>query len=298
MTAQEVRARLESNPPLLIHVLPPEIYEAFRIPGSKCSCVYEMNFLEQVKVLAPDQRSLIIVYGAGEGSLDAATAAAKLEAAGYAQVEVFAGGLAEWKESGLPLEGTRKAPESTVPDGLYEVDTMGSVVRWTGRNLFNHHHGTVRLKDGEITLAQGQLVAARFTVDMASIVCEDLVDSGMNAMLVAHLRSDDFFDVEHHPTATFTATNVEPIAEATAGTPNFRLHGIFTLRGISQPLQFPVLIAASDDGRRITGQGILELDRTAFGSHYGSGKLFRFLGKHLVNDHVQLHVKLHADRST
>jgi hypothetical protein len=28
----------------------------------------------------------------------------------------------------------------------------------------------------------------------------------------------------------------------------------------------------------------------------GSGKLFRFLGKHLVNDHIHLHVKIHADR--
>ena len=33
----------------------------------------------------------------------------------------------------------------------------------------------------------------------------------------------------------------------------------------------------------------------AYGSHYGSGKLFRFLGQHLVNDHIHLHVKIHAD---
>jgi hypothetical protein len=39
-------------------------------------------------------------------------------------------------------------------------------------------------------------------------------------------------------------------------------------------------------------------DRTAHGSHYGSGKLFRFLGKHLVNDHVHLHVKIHAERES
>jgi hypothetical protein len=33
-----------------------------------------------------------------------------------------------------------------------------------------------------------------------------------------------------------------------------------------------------------------------FGSHYGSGKLFRFLGKHIVNDHIHLHVEIHAVR--
>ncbi len=34
----------------------------------------------------------------------------------------------------------------------------------------------------------------------------------------------------------------------------------------------------------------------AYGSHYGSGKLFRFLGQHVVNDHIHLHVKIHAER--
>ena len=42
--------------------------------------------------------------------------------------------------------------------------------------------------------------------------------------------------------------------------------------------------------------GQLELDRTAHGSHYGSSKLFRFLGKHLVSDLIHLHVEIHAER--
>jgi hypothetical protein len=95
------------------------------------------------------------------------------------------------------------------------------------------------------------------------------------------------------------------------------LRGTFTLRGITHPLelpspsgdalraacgrlsrsaQFPVLIAARDDGQHLTGQGVLTLDRTAYGSHYGSGKLFRYLGQHVVNDHIHLHVKIHAGR--
>ena len=123
---------------------------------------------------------------------------------------------------------------------------------------------------------------------MASIACEDLADSAMNAMLLAHLRTADFFDIGHHPTAEFVADSAEPIATCTDGTPNHLLRGTFTLRGISRPLEFPVLIAAKDDGQHLTGQGVLELDRTAYGSHYGSGKLFRFLGPHVVNDHQHL----------
>jgi hypothetical protein len=36
--------------------------------------------------------------------------------------------------------------------------------------------------------------------------------------------------------------------------------------------------------------------RNLVGDSCDSGKLFRFLAKHLVNDHIPLHVKIHADR--
>jgi polyisoprenoid-binding protein YceI len=237
-----------------------------------------------------------VVYGAGEGSLDASTAAEKLRAAGFSNVQLFDGGLTQWKAAGLPLEGSGHLPQAPVPDGTYRIDTAQSVIRWTGRNLFNHHHGTVQLASGEIHLRQGELTSTRFTIDMASIANEDLTESAMNAILLAHLRTTDFFDVDHHPTAEFVADAAEPIENSTEGTPNYLLRGTFTLRGISQPLKFPVLIAAKDDGQHLTGQGVLDLDRTAYGSQYGSGKLFRFLGPHVVNDHIHLHVKIQAVR--
>ncbi len=297
MTARELQTLLQSaQPPQLIHLLPPEVFAAARIPSSLNACVYEMTCIDQVRALVPDLSAPIIVYGAGEGSLDAATAVEKIRAAGYAHVEPFDGGLAEWKAAGFPLEGTGQLPQPPVPDGTFAVDTAQSVIRWTGRNLFNYHSGTVRLRDGEVRVNQGQLVSARFTIDMASIANEDLADSALNALLIAHLHSADFFAVAQHPTAEFVAAAAENIGTCTDGTPNYLLRGTFTLRGIAQPLEFPVLIAPSADGQRLTGQGQFELDRTAYGSHYGSGKLFRYLGKHVVNDHIHLHVKIHAER--
>jgi polyisoprenoid-binding protein YceI len=297
MNARELQTRLQSPPlPKLIHVLPEEIFAAVRIPGSQNACVYEMAFLDRVRELAPDPGTPVIVYGAGGGALDVADAVEKLRAAGYSHVDSFPGGLEEWQGAGLPVEGSGRLPQSPTPDGAYRIDTAESVIRWTGRNLFNHHHGTVRLAGGEIMLREGRLVSARFTIDIATIACEDLTDSAMNALLLAHLRTADFFDVENHPTAEFVAETAEPMESCTEGTPNHLLRGTFTLRGISRPLEFSVVIAAKDDGRHLTGQGVLELDRTAYGSHYGSGKFFRYLGPHLVNDHIHLHVKIQADR--
>lgn len=294
MTTSDLHSLIQSATPLLLHVLPPEVFRAKYITGSHNACVYEMTFLDQVRAVAPDQQAFIIVYGAGGGSLDASTAATKLSAAGYTNVQVFEEGIAGWESSGLPIDGTRILPQEPLLNGTFVVNTDESLIRWTGRNLFNQHHGTVRLADGQILLTDGDLTAACFSFDMKSIACEDLADAAMNGMLIRHLLDADFFDVSQYPTAGFTALSVTPIPSCAEGTPNYLLKGHITLRGITRPLEVPMVVAGSD-GKRLTGQAQFELDRTAFGSLYGSGRFFRFLGKHLVSDHVHLHVIIHAD---
>lgn len=294
ISLSELQAQKESA--TLIHVLPEEHFECAHLPGAINACVYETIFVSKVAELIPDKTSSIIVYGAGGDSLDATTAAEKLTKAGYTKVAAFTGGIAEWQRNNLPLEGSHTTPGYATPQGRYELDTETSLVRWTGRNLFNHHHGTLRLSGGHIEVQNGSLQSARFTLDMNSIACDDLVDTAFNAMLIRHLRDDDFFAVDRFPTAEFICTHADPLPSCTPGTPNYTLHGTITLRGVTQPLSFPAVIAAAD-ADHLTGQAQFELDRTLFGSHYGSGRLFAFLGKHVVNDHVHLHIKLHAKRS-
>ena len=47
----------------------------------------------------------------------------------------------------------------------------------------------------------------------------------------AHLRSPDFFDVEHHPTWTFTGTRIRQLSPM-----EFALTGDLTVRGVTQPV--------------------------------------------------------------
>ncbi|MFZ2278949.1 MAG: YceI family protein [Prosthecobacter sp.] len=286
----------QKNTATLIHVLPEEHFACAHLPGAINACVYETIFPSKVAELIPDKNAPLIVYGAGGDSLDATTAAEKLTKSGYTNVAAFTGGIAEWKQNNLPLEGTHSESGTATPNGQYNLDTATSVVRWTGRSLFNHHHGTLKLASGHIEVQNGILQTARFTLDMNSIACEDLVDTAYNAMLIRHLRDDDFFAVDRFPTAEFICDHAAPLPSCTPGTPNYTLHGTMTLRGVTKPLSFPAVIAAAD-ADNLTGQAQFELDRTQFGSHYGSGRLFAFLGKHVVNDHVHLHIKLHATRN-
>ena len=295
MNASDLQSALQGpQPPVLINVLPPECHDARHIAGSHNACVYEVAFTGNVQSLVPEKDRRIVVYGAGGDSLDAGTAVEKLKAAGYTDVEAFSGSLDDLEKAGLKLEGTGSFPASPTLDGLYHVNPDASVIRWTGRNLFNFHHGTVKLSGGTIELADGRLVSACFTVDLRTIVCDDIADAAMNAMLIRHLRDPDFFEIDQHPTAEFAVQSAEKIDPCTDGTPNYQIHGHATVRGVTQPLDFPALIASAD-AQSLTAQAQFEVDRTRFGSHYGSGRFFRFLGKHVVNDCFHLHLKIQAE---
>lgn len=297
ITAPELKALIEAKAPItLLHVLPDEHFAQQHLPGAVNACVYEMAFLSSVAELIPEKASSVVVYGSGDPSLDSSVAVEKLRSAGYTQVSDFRGGLTEWTRQGFAIEGQGLTSEPPCVDGVFQVDLETSIVRWTGRNLFNHHSGTVKLAGGQLEIANGQLLGARFSLDMNSIACEDLVDSTYNAMLIRHLRDEDFFAVDRFPTADFVCESAVAIASASPGLPNHTLQGSLNLRGVTQPLSISAVIAAAD-ADHLTGQAQFEIDRTQFGSHYGSGRLFAFLGKHVVNDHIHLHVKLHAKRS-
>lgn len=297
ITAGKLKDLIDAHEPItLLQVLPPEHFEARHLPGAVNACVYEMTFLSSVSELVSDKATPLVVYGAGDDSLDSAVAAEKLKAAGYTRVTDFHGGLSEWERHGFATAGHGLINQPPCSDGEFQIDLETSVVRWTGRNLFNHHHGTVKFAGGQIDVTNGQLLSARFSLDMNSMVCEDLIDSTYNPMLIRHLRDEDFFAVDRFPTADFICQNAQPIDSASPGLPNYTLKGSLTLRGVTQPFSTTAVIAAAD-ANHLTGQAQFEIDRTQFGSQYDSGRLFAFLGKHVVNDHIHLHVKLNAKRS-
>ena len=53
-----------------------------------------------------ERNRLLITYCSGYGCEDSHQLALKLQQAGYKRIRVYSGGLPEWKQAGLPTEGT------------------------------------------------------------------------------------------------------------------------------------------------------------------------------------------------
>ncbi len=118
--------------------------------------------------------------------------------------------------------------------GTWEIDPGHAEVAFIGRHLlFTKVRGRFRGVQGAVTVAEDPADSrVAVTIDMAS------VDSG-DRTRDDHLRSPDLFDVERHPTATFTSTAVR--WTGTTGT----VEGDLTIVGVTRPVTLDVVFAGA-----------------------------------------------------
>jgi len=301
ISARELKRRLDADEALLVvHSLPEEHYQTVHIPEAVNACVYEVTFLDQISEQTRDQTQEIVVYGSRDRSWDARTAADKLIAAGYSNVRVLEGGLAEWASAGFPTEGSDPAPATGFGDtpslvaGTYRVDVSESVIGWTGRNPNGKHFGTLKLAGGEATLTP-ESITGRFEIDMTSIQNTDLAEDELYPVLIAHLESDDFFLSSLFPEAVFSITAGTLVPSPTLTMPNFVVQGDLEVRGARAEIEFMATVTSADDNS-ISAEAHFDIDRTRWGVRYGSSRFFDFLGKHVVFDLISIDLRIVAYR--
>jgi polyisoprenoid-binding protein YceI/rhodanese-related sulfurtransferase len=280
---------------IIIDTLPPEFYQSRHIAGAHNACVYEMTFLDQVREITSDLNSCIILYDSSNRSRGAESAAKKLSAIGCKQVFVLSGGIEEWEGSGYQVNvvGPEIEEEPALSDGVHPIDCLQSRLEWSGRNLFKKHFGTIAISGGEITVKDGNVTDGSITLDMRTIKNSDLQDQEENSLLIRHLKSEDFFDVESFPTATFALLECGVLVGATPGSPNYFIKGQLTLKDVTKEVSIPANIVPGENGC-IRAQACFDIDRTEWNIAYGSGKLFEKLGMHLVNDTISLELFITA----
>ncbi|MEL6812584.1 MAG: YceI family protein, partial [Bacteroidota bacterium] len=137
----------------------------------------------------------------------------------------------------------------------------------------------IDLKDGYLEMDGEQLIGGTFVVDMTTINVTDL-EGEYKTKLEGHLKSDDFFGIANHPTATLVITKAKKDGNT------HDVSGNITIKGTTKPVNFELEMGETG------AAASLKIDRTEFGLRYGSGSFTDNLGDNAISDNFTLDVNL------
>lgn len=187
----------------------------------------------------------------------------------------------------VEAEEAKEAPATTETTGstTYVVHPPASQVIWTGSKLAGGEHtGTVALQSGKVNVKGSNITGGNFVIDMTSINNLDQKAGEGKEKLEGHLKSDDFFDVENFPTATFEITSATPVTGQENVTHN--ISGNLTMKDITKSITIPANVTVVDNQfGAVTPQ--FTIDRTQWDVKYRSGILGTAKDK-IINDEIGL----------
>ena len=157
-----------------------------------------------------------------------------------------------------------------------EIKTDKSTVTWKGYKVTGSHYGTVDIESGYLNFDEGNLTGGEFVVDMTTIVSNDL-SGEYKGKLEGHLKSDDFFGIEKHPTAKLVFTKVK-----STGKNSYQVTGDLTIKGKTAPVTFDLSVY----GNKATAN--VKIDRTVYDIRYGSTSFFDDLQDKAIYDEFDL----------
>lgn len=282
----------------LIDILPDGHFRKIHLPNSINACVFEVTFIDQVFAIARDKNADIVLCGSSGRSMDAFTAAEKLENEDFQHIHVLKGGIEAWRAGNLLLEGDAvDAPDDPqtllkLEDRLYRVDTSKSIIKWTGRNANSSHFGDIGIATGEIAVKEGNITGT-FNINMNTITNHDLEGDELQPVLIAHLKTDDFFLTKLFPTAKFTILSSKPFDKPFLTAPNYEFKGTLELRGVKAEQNFMATVTRTAENG-LAAEAHFDIDRTKWNIIYGSTRFFEHLGMHLVFDIISIQVRIIA----
>jgi polyisoprenoid-binding protein YceI len=160
--------------------------------------------------------------------------------------------------------------------GISYTFTPASEIRFVGSKVTGSHDGGFKSFTGSFTVADGELVGTgqKIVIDMNSIWSD-------NEKLTAHLKNEDFFNVEKFPESTFELTGIKPASEG-----NYEVSGNLTLIGNTKNITFPASASVADGKAKIHAK--FDINRKDFGVVYAG------MTDDLIRDQVVIELKLEA----
>lgn len=177
---------------------------------------------------------------------------------------------------------------------VYSVDASASTVNWEGTKVVGEGHtGTIPVTDGQLVVADGNIVAGKFTLNVTGLTNTDLPADEGGDKLVGHLKSADFFDVEKFPTASFEVTNVQPETGMEGIT--HKITGNLMLKGVSKSITIPANVSMDGDMIKAAAPAFV-IDRMDWGIEYGNGSIAGLAQDKIINDEVGLELMVVAKK--
>jgi len=165
-----------------------------------------------------------------------------------------------------------------------------SKIFWTGSNPTAEHNGFIKLKEGKYIVEHDKLVGGEFTIDMSSIVDIDIDDAGMNAKLVADLKSVNFFYVDSFPEGKFVISNVSELKDDEY---THEIKGNLTLKSITHPISFKAKVRVANGKVNATSEEFI-INRTLWNINYGSKSFIKDIKNELISDELKLELDMHS----
>jgi polyisoprenoid-binding protein YceI len=208
----------------------------------------------------------------------------------------------------VSCKGDKKVEETQTGDAAavavdtnavaFNLDTTATMVNWVGSKPAGKHTGTIKVKDGSVSVKSGNIVAGSFTLDMNSVNVTDLKGKE-KASLESHLKGmekgkeDDFFNTPKYPTGKFEVTKVAGVTgDSTA---SHLIYGNLTLKNITKEVSFKANVKTDASSVSVMTKPFM-INRTDFGIKYGSKTFFDNLKDKFIDDNFSVQLNLMAKK--
>jgi polyisoprenoid-binding protein YceI len=174
-----------------------------------------------------------------------------------------------------PWTWVKSSASGAEAEGTFEADVASSKIGFAVSRATVGHVGEFEDFESTLQLVGGRPVGLEIAVKTGSVEAD-------RSGLTSHLKSDDFFDVDKFPTATFTASEFTPDPENAPD--GYIVAGTMHLHGVERKLEFPATLEIGSD--RVVGRATLDISAKAFGIDYEG------MEAELAEDAVQLEIEL------
>lgn len=174
----------------------------------------------------------------------------------------------------------------------FKINPATSTISWAAKKTLvdtNNHLGTVKIKDGFLSVHENMIVGGEITIDMQSIISTDLTGA-FKKKLEDHLKSADFFATAEFPTAQLIIKQVGRTENSQA-----LVIGDLTIKDNTNEIEFVADVENTTD-EEINLKAKLSIDRTLWDIRYGSGKFFDNLGDAVIDDLIDLSLEIKAQK--